>query len=68
MCRTVGGVTVATGVEVRTTYKCEECPDEPVTMETEKSYQVSCFISQEVKYMQTALRKVSVYSYRERAS
>ena len=33
--------------------------DELVTTETEDSYQVSCFISQDIKYMYTALRKVS---------
>ncbi|CAI8044987.1 Ubiquitin carboxyl-terminal hydrolase 14 [Geodia barretti] len=45
------------GVETKSTYKCEECPDEPVTTETETSYQVSCFIAQDVKYMYTAMRK-----------
>ena len=50
---------LVTGVETKSTYKCEECPDEPVTTETETSYQVSCFIAQDVKYMYTAMRKVS---------
>ena len=50
---------LVTGVETKSTYKCEECPDEPVTTETETSYQVSCFIAQDVKYMHTAIRKVS---------
>lgn len=44
---------------MKSTYKCEESVDEPVTIETEDSYQVSCFISQDIKYMHTALRKVS---------
>ena len=50
---------VTTGVETKSTYKCEECPDEPVTTETETNNQVSCFIAQDVKYIHTALRKVS---------
>jgi ubiquitin carboxyl-terminal hydrolase 14 len=45
------------GVQLESTYKCEESTEEPVTMETEDSYQVSCFISQDVKYMHTALNK-----------
>ena len=51
-------VAMVTGVQVESTYKCEESTEEPVTTETENSYQVSCFISQDVKYMHTALRKV----------
>ncbi len=46
------------GVKMESTFKCEESPDEMVTTETEDSYQVSCFIAQDVKYMHTALRKV----------
>jgi ubiquitin carboxyl-terminal hydrolase 14 len=45
------------GVQLESTYKCEESTEEPVTTETEHSYQVSCFISQDVKYMHTALNK-----------
>ena len=44
---------------MKSTYKCEESVDELVTTETEDSYQVSCFISQDIKYIYTALRKVS---------
>ena len=47
------------GVQMKSTYKCEESVDEPVTTETEDRYQVSCFVSQDIKYMYTALRKVS---------
>ena len=54
---------MVTGVQLESTYKCEENVEEPVTTETEDSYQVSCFISQDVKYMHTALRKVIGPSY-----
>ena len=39
---------MVTGVQLESTYKCEENVEEPVTTETEDSYQVSCFISQDV--------------------
>ncbi|XP_046662171.1 ubiquitin carboxyl-terminal hydrolase 14 [Homalodisca vitripennis] len=36
--------------------KCVEAPDEPPTISTETFLQLSCFISTEVKYMQSGLR------------
>ena len=35
-----------TGVQQKTTYKCAESDEEPDKTEIEKSYQLSCFISQ----------------------
>lgn len=40
--------------------KCSEAPDEPSTSSTENFLQLSCFISQEVKYMLTGLRSVKL--------
>lgn len=45
------------GVQLQTKYKCEDSTTEPETQEVEKSYQLSCFISQDVKYLHTGLRK-----------
>ena len=39
--------------------KCVESDDEPVTRSTEKFLQLSCFISQDVKYLHTGLKLVS---------
>ena len=36
--------------------KCEENADEPVTTNSESFLQLSCFISQDVKYLQTGLK------------
>jgi len=57
--------------------KCDESPDEPAITDTERPYQLNCFISQghiifcigfcvsliiiDVKYMITGLKLVSVY-------
>lgn len=38
--------------------KCAEAPDEPSTLSKENFLQLSCFISQEVKYMLSGLRSV----------
>lgn len=40
-------------------WKCVEAEDEPTTKSTENYLQLSCFISQDVKYMQSGLRSVS---------
>jgi len=37
----------------------EELPDEPSTVTTENFLQLSCFISMDVKYMQSGLKSVS---------
>ncbi len=39
--------------------KCAEAPDEPSTTSKENFLQLSCFISQEVKYMLSGLKSVS---------
>ncbi|XP_065890713.1 ubiquitin carboxyl-terminal hydrolase 14-like [Dysidea avara] len=44
------------GVHLKTTLKCDENPDEPVAMDTERQYQLNCFIQQDVKYMLTGLK------------
>jgi len=44
------------GIDFETTMQCDEAPEEPKTISTEKQYQYSCFISQDVKYMHTGLR------------
>lgn len=38
--------------------KCAEAPDEPSTSSRENFLQLSCFISQEVKYMLSGLKSV----------
>ncbi|KAL5456936.1 hypothetical protein EMCRGX_G034164 [Ephydatia muelleri] len=45
-------------LQLQTKYKCEDSASEPETQEVEKSYQLSCFISQDVKYLHTGLLKV----------
>ena len=44
--------------------KCVESEDEPVTRSTEKFLQLSCFISQDVKYLHTGLKLVSQGVYK----
>ncbi|KAL4237112.1 Ubiquitin carboxyl-terminal hydrolase 14 [Mactra antiquata] len=44
------------GGEFDVTMKCEETEDETPSNNTEKFYQLSCFIEKEVKYMHTGLR------------
>ncbi len=39
-------VVILLGVVYKTTYKCQDSPEEMEKVETEKSFQVSCFISQ----------------------
>lgn len=39
--------------------KCTETEDEPVTKNKEQFLQLSCFISQDVRYMHSGLRSVS---------
>jgi ubiquitin carboxyl-terminal hydrolase 14 len=42
--------------EFATEMKCDEAPDEPPSKNKESFLQLSCFISQDVKYLQTGLR------------
>lgn len=44
------------GLEFEYTMKCAEAPEEGETQGTEKLFQLSCYISQEVKYMHTGLK------------
>ncbi|XP_048582845.1 ubiquitin carboxyl-terminal hydrolase 14 [Nematostella vectensis] len=44
------------GIESESTMKCVEAPDEPETKSKETLFQLSCFISQEVKYIHTGLQ------------
>ncbi len=46
------------GVTFESTLKCVEAEDEPVTKSTELVLQLSCFITQEVKYLHTGLKNV----------
>lgn len=41
--------------------KCTESEDEPVTQGKEDFLQLSCFISQDVKFMLSGLRNVSSF-------
>ncbi|XP_077991182.1 ubiquitin carboxyl-terminal hydrolase 14-like [Glandiceps talaboti] len=43
------------GIEMASTLKCIEAPEEEETKSSETLYQLSCFISQDVKYMHTGL-------------
>ena len=43
--------------------KCTEAEEEEVTKGKENQLQLSCFISQEVKYLFTGLKLVSRYSF-----
>lgn len=42
--------------------KCAEAPDEPPTTSRENFLQLSCFISQDVKYMLSGLKSVKLKS------
>lgn len=42
---------------------CDEAPEEQTTCSTEDFLQLSCFISQEVKYMQSGLKSVIYFCY-----
>lgn len=44
------------GLEFEYSMKCTEAPEEGESQGTEKLYQLSCYISQEVKYMHTGLK------------
>lgn len=44
------------GIDFENIMQCDEAPEEPKTTTTEKQYQFSCFISQDVKYMHTGLK------------
>lgn len=44
------------GIESQSVLKCAEAPDEPETKSKETLFQLSCFISQDVKYMHTGLK------------
>ncbi|KAL9981188.1 hypothetical protein ACROYT_G009858 [Oculina patagonica] len=44
------------GIESEAVMKCNEAPDEPETKSKETLFQLSCFISQDVKYMHTGLK------------
>lgn len=50
------------GGSFEVTMKCSETDDEPVTKSVENFLQLSCFISQEVKYMHSGLKSVSFFS------
>lgn len=49
------------GGSFEVTMKCNESDDEPATKSVENFLQLSCFISQEVKYMHSGLKSVSFY-------
>jgi ubiquitin carboxyl-terminal hydrolase 14 len=40
----------------KATLKCDECADEPETVHGESFLQLNCFISQDVKYLQTGIK------------
>jgi ubiquitin carboxyl-terminal hydrolase 14 len=42
--------------EFRVALKCNECPDEQESQQTESFLQLNCFISQDVKYLQTGIK------------
>lgn len=44
------------GINYKSTMKCDESEDEPETESTERVYQLSCHITQDVKYLHTGLR------------
>lgn len=47
------------GVTFDVEYKCTEADDEPPTKSKEQYLQLSCFISQDVRYMLSGLKSVS---------
>lgn len=44
-------------------WKCVEAEDEQVTKTKEQFLQLSCFISQDVRYMHSGLRSVSILQW-----
>jgi ubiquitin carboxyl-terminal hydrolase 14 len=44
------------GIQQKSTLKCVESEDEVETSSTERLFQISCFISQEVKFLHTGLK------------
>jgi len=44
------------GINYKSTMKCDESEEEPETQSTERVYQLSCHITQDVKYLHTGLR------------
>jgi len=44
------------GLDFKSTLKCDEAEGEPSSESTERLYQLSCFISADVKYLHTGLR------------
>lgn len=44
------------GIDCKAVMKCDESEDEPESISTERLYQLSCFINQDVKYLHTGLR------------
>ena len=47
------------GLLLESQYKCTESVEEPASTESEMNFQLSCFISQDVRYMHTGLMKVA---------
>jgi len=45
------------GINVQSTMKCTEAPEETPTVSEERLLQLSCFINQDVKYLLTGLKK-----------
>merc|ERR1719154_201706 len=43
------------GLKIKATLKCVEAPEEEPTQTEEKHFQLSCFISQDVKFLHTGL-------------
>jgi len=44
------------GIDCKSVMKCDEAEDEPESTSSERLYQLSCFINQDVKYLHTGLR------------
>lgn len=44
------------GISLKSTMKCDESEEEAETTSSEQLYQLSCYISQDVKYLHTGLR------------
>jgi len=44
------------GIDFKASMKCDEAPDEPESISSDRLYQLSCFITQDVKYLHTGLR------------
>ena len=58
-CVCVSAVAVSSLTPVLTSMKCTESEEEEPTKGKESQLQLSCFINQEVKYLNTGLRLVS---------